>query len=799
ILILLLTQTIFCQNRVVRIGVYENSPKVFTSKSGEPAGIFIDIIQEIAMKENWQIEFIHGTWGEGLDRLKNGEIDIMPDVAYSNERKLIYEFHDEPVLSDWFQVYVNKNSHIKSIVDLADKIVIVLEKSIQQSAFVSLTNQFNFKCTLVSLPDYNSMFEHVYKGLADAVIANRFYGIMHAQEFDLEDTGIIFNPTQLFFAFPKQIDTNVEKAIDDHLIEFKKDQNSVYYKTLEKWTSKKVEFDLPVWIRIIGIIAVTALIMSLFGVIILKKQVRKRTEELETANSNMEMKIKERTFELEKANKRLEEASRLKSKFLANMSHELRTPLNSIIGFTGIILQGITGEINEEQKKQLTMVFDSAKHLLGLINDILDISKIEAGKIELIKADFDIYELINNVEKMITPLTLEKSIELNFTISNNLPKTIYNDKNRIKQVLINLLSNALKFTDKGVITLKIENIEVDNGMNLLQFQVTDSGIGISKDNLESIFEEFSQIENSNREKPVGTGLGLAISKKMVELMGGKIWVESEFGKGSTFFFTVTGSQDQVDDQKTKEIKNNMDMNKRLILTIDDDLLAQQIIKTYLKSEGYEVIQAYNAKEAMELAKKHRPFAITLDIVMPGKDGWDILREIKQDQEICNIPVICISMMDNRDMGLSLGAVEYLIKPIDKQQFINELIKLEGKTSTYDILIVDDEPKASEVISNFIDEKEGYLRIDNVDEKNIFAENLIPDLLIIDLHKLRLSKIQTTGKSKVLEIKHHISIVIITNKQLTVKEKNYLNKIIGIITSKFSLSNKQLLEDIKKIL
>ena len=247
------------------IGVYENAPKIFTSESGKPAGIFIDIIEHIAESEGWNLRYVSGTWGEGLDRLAKGEIDLMPDVAYTADREKQFSFHKAPVLSSWFQVYASKGSGIKSILDLDGKRIAVLDRSVQQEAFEQLANGFGLRISLISLPDYKNIFEIVARGEADAAITNRFYGVMHAKKFGLEDTAVIFHPTDLFFAAPKNAPKQLLATIDRHISNLKKDPQSIYYKSLKRWTSEEVRFKFPAWLQILGLVVGVVLLTSLVG------------------------------------------------------------------------------------------------------------------------------------------------------------------------------------------------------------------------------------------------------------------------------------------------------------------------------------------------------------------------------------------------------------------------------------------------------------------------------------------------------------------------------------------------------
>lgn len=533
----------------VRVGIYENLPKVGVSESGKPAGIFVDLIEAIADDEGWSLEYVPGTWAQGLDRLAAGEIDLMPDVAFNQEREGLYAFPSEPVLSSWFQIYARRGSGIRSLMDLDGRRVAVLDRSIQQTAFTSMVAGFDLKTQLLPFPDYAKAFAAVERDEADAVIANRFYDAAHLRASPLENTAIVFNPSRLYFAAPKTGDPAVLAAIDRHLARLKQDSSSVYYQSLRRWTSEEVRFRLPAWLRGAGIATAVLLLLSVLWSVTLKHQVSLRTQELRLRNEEnqrlydllsqradeLEKRVAERTDELILANGALldakeiaESADRLKSAFLATMSHELRTPLNSIIGFTGILLQELPGPLNDEQRKQLDIVRKSARHLLALINDVLDISKIEAGQLDMIREPMDLRVSIDKVVAIVRPLAEKKELALRVEIAPEIGAWT-SDPRRIEQILLNLLNNAVKFTERGEVVLA-----ATLAAGTLRVAISDTGIGMRPEDIGQLFQPFRQIDSGLTRHHEGTGLGLAICRRLAALLGGSIEVLSQPGRGSVF-------------------------------------------------------------------------------------------------------------------------------------------------------------------------------------------------------------------------------------------------------------------------
>jgi signal transduction histidine kinase/FixJ family two-component response regulator len=396
-------------------------------------------------------------------------------------------------------------------------------------------------------------------------------------------------------------------------------------------------------------------------------ELKVRTEELEE-----EITHRKRTQEeLLKAKHAAEEASRAKSAFLANMSHELRTPLNAIIGYSEMLEEENHDSGKTENVKDLQRIQSAGKHLLSLINDVLDLSKIEAGKMGLNLEHFELEPMIDEIVTTLKPAAEKNANQLQIHLSEDLG-TIHADITKVRQILLNLLSNACKFTDHGQIDLRVHRRSV-HGKEWIRFAVIDTGIGITPEQQWNLFQEFAQADGSIARKYGGTGLGLAISSRFVEMMHGHIGVESQPGTGSTFTVDIPahvaaeapGETEPAGESAVAVSKSKIDADT--ILVIDDDAAVRDLMSRHVSKLGFNVIAAASGEDGLRLAKEIRPRIITLDVVMPGLNGWHVLSQLKAERELASIPVIMVTIVDNEVMGFDLGASNYMVKPVDRER------------------------------------------------------------------------------------------------------------------------------------
>ncbi len=520
-----------------------------------------------------------------------------------------------------------------------------------------------------------------------------------------------------------------------------------------------------------------------------------------TERKKTEVALKQSNEDLLEKTIALEEATRLKSEFLANMSHELRTPMNAIIGFTGRVIKKGGNLLPERQLKNLRTVERNAHHLLNLINSLLDLSKIEAGKMEVYAESFSLRSLVSEVMDLTQSLTSEKGLE----VITDLPDeeiTLHTDKMKLKQILINLISNATKFTEEGSITIGGRLLKKEEAASeQVALSVKDTGIGMAEDEKNIIFEAFRQVDGSVTRKAGGTGLGLAITKRFTELLQGTLAVESVKGEGSVFRVTIPRNIDtfiEIDEKPAAEdITEILEIAKEgaTILCIDDDPEVIELLRETLSDEGFHVISALSGDEGIRQAKACKPLAITLDIQMPHKDGWTVLSELKADPQTRDIPVIISTMMDNRRLGYQLGAVDFLQKPILPKTLlrsIKHLLCSQAQT----VLVVDDDPEIRNLTKEILEEAGMQVRCaQNGLEALASFEEVIPDLILLDLMMPLMDGFETVHRLKENPLWEKIPVIVISAKTLTEQEHQYLNQGITSIMKKGEMTSATLMKQI----
>jgi signal transduction histidine kinase/CheY-like chemotaxis protein len=526
---------------------------------------------------------------------------------------------------------------------------------------------------------------------------------------------------------------------------------------------------------------------------------------LTRANAELE----QRQQELQTLMETAESANNAKSQFLANMSHELRTPMNAIIGYSEMLAEDAVERGLELFVRDLNKINTAGKQLLTLINDILDLSKIEAGRMDLYLETFDIEEMLGDISTTMQPLIDKNSNQLVLDFPAGIG-TMHADLTKVRQVLFNLLSNASKFTKSGAIRLFVHRTVGDGGGEWIEFEVHDSGIGLTPEQAAKVFDSFTQADASTTRKYGGTGLGLTITRKFCEMMGGDIGLASEPGKGSTFTVRLPA---RVADllpppaslgklasavAETPARDSEPTGAAGSVLVIDDDPVIQDLMGSFLHKEGYRVTMAAGGEEGLRRARELRPDVITLDVAMPTMDGWSVLSALKSDPQLADIPVIMLTMVDNKTMGYALGAAEYMTKPINRERLITVIRKYSRLRDRHSVLIVEDDPDTRDIIKSTL-EKDGW-KVETAENGLVALERVartLPGLVLLDLMMPEMDGLTFLEEFRRLPDARAVPVIVLTAKDLTGEDRHRLSGYVERVVGKGSRTD-SLLKEVREL-
>jgi len=756
---------------------------------GKPSGYLVDLWREWGRQVGRGVEFRASKWLDTLGGIKSGEADIHSGLFKSHERKEWMAF-SEPFYEIGTAVYFKSGTTDAIPLDaLSDVSVGAIRGSFQGEY---LSRKYPGK-QLVRYEDVDDLLTGL---LLEEVVA----AVAEVPEMTsaLSRLGITGAAEQGDTLFTEDVYAAVLKGNDSLLASINRGLDAIPSDTLvaieDRWMSHGLDWkSVAVW--------VVPLVVGSFMIVIF----------VAVSNRRLGREVGERKraeLALAGARDAADTANRAKSAFLANMSHELRTPMNAILGYSEMLAEEAEDLGQDEFIPDLKKINQAGTHLLALINDVLDLSKIESGKMDAYAEDIDVAALLDEVTGTVQPLIDKNGNRFEIERGEQLG-TVHQDVTKLRQSLFNLLSNAAKFTHEGKVTLSVKR-EQEAGADWLTFAVSDTGIGIPTDKIDHVFEEFGQADESTTRDYGGTGLGLAISRRFCRLLGGDLTLNSRLGEGSTFTIRLPAilPGSVTAETRSEAVPAGSDAKPETILgaepgttvlVIDDDPEAREIIERSLSKDGISVVTATSGEEGLRMAHELQPAAITLDVMMPDMDGWSVLRALKADPRLREVPVVMLTMVDDKSRGYSLGATDYLTKPVDREQLLNALSGFDIPGEAGPVLLVEDDADTRDMMTRIL-QKAGWKVIEaaNGREALHLLTGVRPALIMLDLMMPVMD-----GFDFLLEMRAHaewqdIPVIVLTAKDLTDEDQRILSGRVQQVIEKSACSREQLMQLIRKV-
>lgn len=769
--------------QVVKVGAFNFYPGIFRADNGEIEGFYVDALNELGKRENINFVYVYGSWEEGLERIKNGEIDVLTSVALTDERLKYMDYVPTPLLTVWSEVYAQPKSEIHGILDLEGKTIAIMKMDYNGGYLKQLVEKLDINCSFIEVEDFEKVFNLIQDKKVDAGVVNNTFGSPKSVEYGLLSTGIILNPFDIFLSVKKDSNQELLKLLGKYLHSWKHDRNSVFNVARQKWSHNKIGSIevFPNWLKesIYSVLFIVLILILFIGLLRYKVKIAtkkiKHSEQLfktfmentpayvyikdsklnhvyrnrmvnmvnnvpadaqnssaktvfephiaalvektdqeiltsQTSQINLQYecklnnkntwlhdykffiqlpngkpgiggisfditKLKETECELTKAKEKAEESDRLKSAFLANMSHEIRTPMNGILGFANLLKDA---DLNTDKQNQyVDIIVKSGDRMLSIINDIIDISRIESGHMSVVNTNLNVNQVLDDLYGFFKEEANQKSIELRLV--KGLPDKdagLKTDSVKLYAILSNLLKNAIKYTNKG--SIEFGYCLQTSGLKL-EFFVKDTGIGIPEERQNAIFERFIQADIEDKMARQGAGLGLAIARAYVEMLQGEVWLESKENVGSTFYFTIAYTNENTSEiVDSDSVKTDQIQNKSLKIVIaDDDEISNRLLAISVNDFAHEIINVQTGMDAI-MACKNNPDVdlVLMDIQMPVVNGYEATRKIRElNKDVIIVAQTAFAQLGDREKAIEAGCNDYIAKPIQKHELVSIIRKL----------------------------------------------------------------------------------------------------------------------------